>query len=99
MFERAIDRAYLDGQYGTEERLRIRLEAHQRYSERPDDFFEWVLDRLDPQPGDLLVDVGCGVGSIHPSCVPAACGPFWAWTLPGPWSRPANARQTTSVCQ
>ena len=66
MVERAIDRAYLDEQYGTEERLRIRLEAHQRYSERPDDFFEWVLDRLDPQPGDLVVDVGCGVGSIHP---------------------------------
>src|ERR671935_68216 len=61
MVERAIDRAYLDEQYGTEERLRIRLEAHQRYSERPDDFFEWVLDRLDPQPGDLVVDVGCGV--------------------------------------
>jgi ubiquinone/menaquinone biosynthesis C-methylase UbiE len=67
MIDRAIDRAYLDEQYGTDERLRIRVETHQRFSERTDDFFEWVLDRLDPRPGDLVVDVGCGVGSIHPS--------------------------------
>lgn len=66
MVERAIDPAYLFEQYGTEERLRIRIEAHQRYSERTDDYFDWILDRLQPRPGDLVVDVGCGVGSIHP---------------------------------
>jgi hypothetical protein len=38
--ERAIDPTYLGYQYGTTERLRIRLEAHQRYSEHADDFFE-----------------------------------------------------------
>jgi hypothetical protein len=53
MVERAIDPAYLFEQYGTEERLRIRIEAHQRYSERTDDYFEWILDRLQPRPGDL----------------------------------------------
>jgi tRNA/tmRNA/rRNA uracil-C5-methylase (TrmA/RlmC/RlmD family) len=66
MVERAIDPVYLSEQYGTEERLRIRLEAHQRYSERADDYLDWILDRLQPRPGDLVVDVGCGVGSIHP---------------------------------
>ena len=44
----------------------LRIEAHQRYSERPDDYLEWVLDRLDPHPGDLALDVGCGKGSYHP---------------------------------
>src|SRR5260370_27347587 len=28
-------------------------------------FFDWVLDRLDPQPGDLVLDVGCGAGSYR----------------------------------
>jgi len=67
MVERAIDPVYLSEQYGTEERLRIRIEAHQRYSERADDYLDWILDRLQPRPGDLVVDVGCGVGSIHPA--------------------------------
>ena len=66
MLERAIDPAYLSEQYGTEERLRIRIEAHQRYSERADDYLDWILDRLQPRRGDLVVDVGSGVGSIHP---------------------------------
>jgi ubiquinone/menaquinone biosynthesis C-methylase UbiE len=46
--------------------LDTRIEAHQRFSERTDDYFEWVLDRLDPRPSDLAVDVGCGKGSYHP---------------------------------
>ena len=65
--ERAIDPTYLNDQYGTTERLCIRLEAHQRYSERGDDFFDWVLDHFDPQPGDLVLDVGCGAGTYHPA--------------------------------
>src|SRR5579884_982104 len=67
--DRATDAGYLRDQYGTTHKLETRLEAHQRYSERPDDFFEWVLDRLDPRPGDLAVDVGCGTGSYHPLLV------------------------------
>jgi tRNA/tmRNA/rRNA uracil-C5-methylase (TrmA/RlmC/RlmD family) len=66
MVERAIDPTYLEEQYGTEDRLRIRIEAHARYSERTDNFYEWVVERLQPQPGAIVVDVGCGVGSIHP---------------------------------
>jgi ubiquinone/menaquinone biosynthesis C-methylase UbiE len=63
--ERAAAPEYLRDQYVTPEKLDIRIEAHQRYSERPDDFLDWVLDHLDPKPGDAAVDVGCGRGSYH----------------------------------
>ncbi len=66
---RATDPDYLRYQYGTTEKLDTRIEAHQLYSERTGDFFEWVLDRLGPRQGDLAVDVGCGKGSYHPLLV------------------------------
>jgi ubiquinone/menaquinone biosynthesis C-methylase UbiE len=64
--QQPLNPAYLRDQYSTTAKLDIRIEAHQRYSERADDFLEWVLDRLDPQPGNLVLDVGCGKGSFHP---------------------------------
>ncbi len=62
----STDPGYLAYQYGDAARLRIRQEAHRRYSERPDDFLEWVVDHLDPQPGERIGDVGCGPGIYHP---------------------------------
>jgi 2-polyprenyl-3-methyl-5-hydroxy-6-metoxy-1,4-benzoquinol methylase len=66
MTYRATDPEYLHYQYDTAEKLRIRQETHDRYSERPNDFLPWVLDHLDPQPGQRVVDVGCGPGIYHP---------------------------------
>ncbi len=63
--ERATATDYLRDQYATPDKLDIRIQAHQRYSERPDDFLAWVLDLLDPKPGESLVDIGCGRGSYH----------------------------------
>ena len=63
--ERAAAPEYLRDQYSTPDKLDIRIQAHQRYSERSDDFLAWVLDHLDPKPGDSVVDVGCGRGSYH----------------------------------
>ncbi len=38
--DRATDPASLRYQYGTTDKLDIRIEAHQRYSERPDDYLD-----------------------------------------------------------
>jgi len=73
MADFAIDPSYLDYQYGTAEKLRIRQEAHQLYSERPNDFFDWVLDRLDLRPGLLVADIGCGPGSYHSFLTARGC--------------------------
>jgi ubiquinone/menaquinone biosynthesis C-methylase UbiE len=63
--ERAATGEYLRDQYATTEKLDIRTQAHQRYSERPDEWLDWVLDHLDPKPGESVVDIGCGSGSYH----------------------------------
>lgn len=65
MHSRAVDPEYLRFQYGDNERLRVRIETHQRYSERPDDFVDWVLGHAALRPGQRLLDVGCGDGGFH----------------------------------
>jgi ubiquinone/menaquinone biosynthesis C-methylase UbiE len=59
----ATDRDYLQYQYGSTEKLKIRQETHRLYSERNDKFMPWVLDMLEPSPGDRLADIGCGPGA------------------------------------
>jgi SAM-dependent methyltransferase len=64
--DRSTDPEYLAYQYSSAEKLRIRQETHERYSERPnDEFFDWVVAHLAPQPGMTVVDVGCGPGTYH----------------------------------
>ncbi len=61
----ATDRNYLQYQYGSTEKLKIRQETHRLYSQRSDDFMQWVLDQLDLQPGQRLADIGCGPGAYY----------------------------------
>ena len=65
MSGRSVDPAYLRYQYGTAEKLKIRIASHERYSERALDFRAWVLHRLDLEPGLTVLDVGCGSGVFH----------------------------------
>ena len=62
---RSIDPAYLRYQYGTAEKLKVRIASHERYSERALDFRAWVLQRLDLAAGLTVLDVGCGSGVFH----------------------------------
>lgn len=67
MIDRAIDPKYLVYQYGDSEKLRIRLEAHERYSEEVQDtWYPKYVALLDPAPGETVLDVGCGFGAFHP---------------------------------
>lgn len=69
----ATDPKLLDYQYGTADKLRIRQEAHELYSEQQTDFFPWILEFLELAPGMLLADVGCGPGAYHPLLAPSGC--------------------------
>ena len=62
---RLTDPAYLRFQYGDDERLRVRIETHERYSENPEPFIGWVLRHVAAQPDYLLLDVGSGPGQYH----------------------------------
>ena len=73
MTDLASDASYLADQYSTADKLRIRQEAHIRYSERPDDFFSWALAFVNLQPGLRVADVGCGPGAYHPLLCAAGC--------------------------
>ena len=65
MSEQATDADYLRYQYAHAEKLRIRQEAHRLYSEETEPLATWLLPLLAPEPGQLLLDVGCGPGMYH----------------------------------
>jgi SAM-dependent methyltransferase len=65
MTDRATDQEYLRYQYGGAEKLRVRMDAHARFSESQEDFFAWMLAHLQVQSGQTVVDVGCGTGAYN----------------------------------
>jgi ubiquinone/menaquinone biosynthesis C-methylase UbiE len=70
--DHVIDPTYLAYQYSNSEKLRIRIDAHERYSEHTqDDWYPRYVAQLDPAPGSSVLDVGCGFGAFHPALVAA----------------------------
>lgn len=59
------DPDYLRFQYADDQKLRVRIETHERYSENPVPFTQWILERVDARPGQRLLDVGSGPGQYH----------------------------------
>ncbi len=49
-----------------EHTLRTRIETHRKYSERPVDFFAWVVSHIPWRGDDHVLDVGCGNGAYFP---------------------------------
>lgn len=63
---RADDPAYVRYQYADDEKLKIRKETHERYSEGTG-FQQWVLGQVAALSGQSLLDLGSGTGEdYHP---------------------------------
>lgn len=63
-------------QYGTADKLAVRMALHERFSTNREDWFEWVFDHLFLQPGMRILEVGCGTGQLwvnNLQRIPAGC--------------------------
>ncbi len=59
-----VQYANSESEYLTLGPLQTRTDTHRRYSERPDDVEQAVLDAIALEGGESLLDVGCGTGSL-----------------------------------
>jgi len=61
------DRLFVQEQYSEPDKLRIRIETHERYSRGDTErIIDCCIAALDLSPGLNVLDVGCGAGSWHP---------------------------------
>lgn len=51
-------------QYKTPNNLQARMEIHRRFSQNPFPWFQWEFDALAIQPGETVIDLGCGPGAL-----------------------------------
>lgn len=58
----AHDKAANDQQYSTAEKLAARARLHQLYSRDAEPWFGFVMQRAALEPGDRVLDIGCGPG-------------------------------------
>jgi SAM-dependent methyltransferase len=49
--------------YATGEPLMVRFRTHERYTQPPVDFVEWVLDQVPWRGDETVLDIGCGTGT------------------------------------
>jgi 2-polyprenyl-3-methyl-5-hydroxy-6-metoxy-1,4-benzoquinol methylase len=61
----ATESGYLRYQYDDSEKLRIRIETHERFTVGETDFNATLLEHIQPVPSLHLLDVGCGPGVQH----------------------------------
>ena len=58
------DEKVVTGQYATAARLETRIGIHEKYSRNRQPFGEWVTAHYALQPGEKVLEVGCGTGSM-----------------------------------
>ncbi len=51
-------------QYATSDRLQTRISIHEKYSRNKQPFAEWVVSHYQLQPGERVLELGCGTGSM-----------------------------------
>jgi ubiquinone/menaquinone biosynthesis C-methylase UbiE len=58
------DKKHLTTQsYKTQDKLKVRILTHQRYTQPEVDFIGWVLGKIEWQGSETAVDIGCGAGA------------------------------------
>jgi len=69
MFSRAdqrylIDQHYLQEQYRDASNLNARINLHERFGTSTQIWMRWVFDQLKLQPGERVLELGCGPGRL-----------------------------------
>ncbi len=65
MFDQFCDSEYLKkSQYKNADNLNARISLHQRFSTNPHDWQGWVFKKADIQPGQTILEIGCGPGTF-----------------------------------
>ena len=58
------DRQVVNNQYASSERLETRISIHEKYSRNRQPFGEWIVSHYALQPGEQVLEAGCGTGSM-----------------------------------
>lgn len=68
------DRLVVKNQYATSSRLETRISIHDKYSRNKQPFGDWIVSHYHLQPGEKVLELGCGTGSMWKSVVlPERC--------------------------
>lgn len=68
------DRRVVQDQYADSTRLERRISIHEKYSRNKQPFGEWIVSHYELQPGEKVLELGCGTGSMWRNVVlPAGC--------------------------
>lgn len=58
------DKQVVTNQYATSTRLETRISIHEKYSRNKQPFGEWIVSHYHLQPGEQVLELGCGTGSM-----------------------------------
>ncbi len=68
------NRSIVQSQYATSAKLETRISIHEKYSRNKQPFGEWIVSHYHLQPGERVLELGCGTGSMwHGVSLPDGC--------------------------
>lgn len=68
------DKQVVENQYVTSTRLQTRISIHEKYSRNKQPFGEWIVSHYNLCPGERILELGCGTGSMwHGVTLPEDC--------------------------